>query len=69
MDVGCANAFLLNVKSESFTAATPENAATYDMMFDAACHGFEGPVQSSYLAWSHPNNSKLLPRTCKILLC
>ncbi|KAL0783336.1 hypothetical protein CaCOL14_001242 [Colletotrichum acutatum] len=47
-------------KSERFTAATPENAATYDMTFDAACHGFEGLVQSSYLAWSHPNNTNFL---------
>ncbi|KAK1962680.1 alcohol oxidase [Colletotrichum sublineola] len=44
-------------KSESFTPAPPENAATYGMTYDLACHGTEGPVQSSYLAWSHPNNT------------
>ncbi|KAK1622518.1 hypothetical protein BDP81DRAFT_507537 [Colletotrichum phormii] len=47
-------------KSECFTAATPANSATYGMTFDAACHGFEGPIQSSYLAWSHPNNTNFL---------
>ncbi|KAK1675582.1 choline dehydrogenase [Colletotrichum godetiae] len=53
-------------KSECFTAATPANFATYGMTFDAACHGFEGPVQSSYLAWSHPNNSKLIPHSTPV---
>ncbi|KAK2000864.1 alcohol oxidase [Colletotrichum falcatum] len=47
-------------KSESFTPASPENAATYMMTYDPACHGAEGPVQSSYLAWSHPNNTNFL---------
>ncbi|KDN65625.1 hypothetical protein CSUB01_11269 [Colletotrichum sublineola] len=47
-------------KSESFTPAPPENAATYGMTYDLACHGTEGPVQSSYLAWSHPNNTNFL---------
>ncbi|KAF4909515.1 Pyranose dehydrogenase [Colletotrichum viniferum] len=43
-------------KSETFTAATPEHASLYGLTHDPACHGYEGPVQSSYLAWSHPNN-------------
>ncbi|KZL82567.1 choline dehydrogenase [Colletotrichum incanum] len=47
-------------KSESFTPASPENTALYGMTYDPACHGFEGPVQSSYLAWSHPNNTNFL---------
>ncbi|KZL78544.1 choline dehydrogenase [Colletotrichum tofieldiae] len=47
-------------KSEGFTPASPENTALYGMVYDPACHGFEGPVQSSYLAWSHPNNTNFL---------
>ncbi|KAK1974247.1 hypothetical protein LZ30DRAFT_764879 [Colletotrichum cereale] len=47
-------------KSESFTPASPENAATFGMTHDPTCHGTEGPVQSSYLAWSHPNNTNFL---------
>ncbi|KAF5510600.1 Dehydrogenase patE [Colletotrichum siamense] len=43
-------------KSETFAAATPEHASLYGLTHDPACHGYEGPVQSSYLAWSHPNN-------------
>ncbi|KAF5507954.1 Dehydrogenase patE [Colletotrichum fructicola] len=43
-------------KSETFTAATPEHASLYGLTHDPACHGYEGPVQLSYLAWSHPNN-------------
>ncbi|KAF4833698.1 Dehydrogenase xptC [Colletotrichum tropicale] len=43
-------------KSETFTAASPEHASLYGLTQDPACHGYEGPVQSSYLAWSHPNN-------------
>ncbi|OBR06394.1 Choline dehydrogenase [Colletotrichum higginsianum IMI 349063] len=48
-------------KSERFTPASPENTALFDMTYDPDCHGFEGPVQSSYLAWSHPNNSLPYP--------
>uniref|UniRef100_L2FXF7 Choline dehydrogenase n=1 Tax=Colletotrichum fructicola (strain Nara gc5) TaxID=1213859 RepID=L2FXF7_COLFN len=43
-------------QSETFTAATPEHASLYGLTHDPACHGYEGPVQLSYLAWSHPNN-------------
>ncbi|KAI8195504.1 hypothetical protein K4K49_008053 [Colletotrichum sp. SAR 10_70] len=48
--------FLQGQTSETFTAATPEHASLYGLTHDPACHGYEGPVQSSYLAWSHPNN-------------
>ncbi|EQB48061.1 hypothetical protein CGLO_12757 [Colletotrichum gloeosporioides Cg-14] len=47
-------------KSETFTAASPEHASLYGLTHDPSCHGYEGPVQSSYLAWSHPNNTNFL---------
>ncbi|TEA10645.1 Dehydrogenase xptC [Colletotrichum sidae] len=47
-------------KSETFTPAPPEHASVYGLTHDAACHGFDGPVKSSYLAWSHPNNTNFL---------
>ncbi|KAJ0164170.1 Pyranose dehydrogenase 3 [Colletotrichum tanaceti] len=47
-------------KSESFTPTSPENTDQIDMTYDPLCHGFEGPVQSSYLAWSNPANRNFL---------
>ncbi|KAF9878814.1 choline dehydrogenase [Colletotrichum karsti] len=46
--------------SESFTPSPPDHASLYGLTYDPACHGFDGPVHSSYLAWSHPNNTNFL---------
>ncbi|KAL0941372.1 choline dehydrogenase [Colletotrichum truncatum] len=54
-------------KSESFTAAPPDHALLYGLTHEPSCHGYDGPVKSSYLAWSHPNNSMLSPSLSNFL--
>ncbi|KAF6822282.1 choline dehydrogenase [Colletotrichum musicola] len=47
-------------KSETFTPAPADHVSLYGLTYDSECHGFEGPVKSSYLSWSHPNNTNFL---------
>lgn len=50
--------YLTERQSETFTPAPADHASLYGLTYDPECHGFDGPVKSSYLSWSHPNNSE-----------
>ncbi|KAF6817829.1 choline dehydrogenase [Colletotrichum sojae] len=48
-------------KKASCCGVSPaDHASLYGLTYDPECHGFDGPVKSSYLSWSHPNNTNFL---------
>ncbi|KAK7708666.1 hypothetical protein SLS63_013472 [Diaporthe eres] len=44
-------------KAETFTPPPKEQANELKITYDPECHGFEGPVQSSYPAWVYPQHT------------
>jgi len=45
-------------KSENFSRQKHQYATDYDITWDDAVHGFNGPVQASYAPYDYPGSSK-----------
>lgn len=43
-------------KVETFTPPSAEQVAQFGITWDDECHGFNGPVQSSFTRWNYPQN-------------
>ncbi|KAG8158571.1 hypothetical protein KVR01_011693 [Diaporthe batatas] len=47
-------------KAETFTPPPEEQAKEFKITYNPECHGFEGPIQSSYAEWVYPQHNEFM---------